>query len=116
MKPNKFKNRNVSSRVRRDIKEQDYWGKLSSDEQEWLFQFMLEYNQANFNFDKQIHSDSYKKDCYNRNNSALRSYDNLSNIQQIEVLNELYIKHKKSSKYYLPEEYCTLEDEYEFLD
>lgn len=70
MTGNNQKTRRRSFVNRKEMSEINYWDKLSDDEKQYLDQFLLEYYQADFNFDKPIHPDSLRKDCYKRNNDS----------------------------------------------
>lgn len=82
----------------------DYLDKLSEADRAWLDQFLLEYYQADFNFDNPIHPDFLKKDCQDRNNTARRQIDSIGfELQDKAVAKALS---KANSGHYSPYEYC----------
>ncbi len=70
-KPSK-RARKTSRHLRQEFNELGYWNKLKPEDQEWMEQFMYEYYQSDFNFEKPLHPKELRKDCQHRN-AASRS-------------------------------------------
>ena len=64
--------RRTLKHTRKEFSEIDYLPKLSNEDYDWMRQFLLEYYQADFNYEKPIHPQELRKDCRDRNNAAKR--------------------------------------------
>lgn len=100
--------RRITKHLKDQWSEIDYYRKLSPDEKEYLNQFMLEFYQADFNFDHPIHPDKYRKECATRNNAAKRQWHSvgtdlklLAQAKQIELSKRI----KERAKPYTIEDY-----------
>lgn len=91
-----------------EMKEVDYWERLNGDERAWLTQFLFEYYQADFNFEKPIHPPEMKKDCQVRNNASKRQYHSVGEDKIIESADKARAYQKMGrmkNRYYTPEDW-----------
>lgn len=105
MSKKKWSNRALSQ----EIKEIDYWDKLSPEDREYLTQFLYEFYQADFNHDTPIHdTDRLVKDCQDRNNGIKRQIFSVGSEKVLEAADRARkaLKHPHlRRKYYTPEDY-----------
>lgn len=100
----------MTKKVVQELREIDYLHKLSESEREYLIQFLMEYEQGDFNYEKTIHPPSYKKECQNRNNASKRQVHSVGE----QILEESAHKAREAQgvkglrhRYYTPEDYST---------
>lgn len=74
-----IKGRRTTRHLYREFRDIDYFNKLSDKDKRWMIQFMYEYYQGDFNFEKNIHPDHMRKDCYLRNH---RGKDQIHSVGQ----------------------------------
>jgi len=101
--------RRVLKHNRIERSEIDYWYKLSDHDKAYLNQFINEYYQADFNYEKPIHPPELRKDCQKRNNDAKTQihsvgYDLLEKAAA-RARQKNYTTKGNSSRYYTPEDY-----------
>lgn len=89
-----------------ELNELDYVHKLSPKEREFLVQFMYEYYQADFSYEKPIHGPQHRKDCEYRNNAEKRQWHSVGSILKQEAAERA----RQKSWYYTPEDYNSAYD------
>jgi hypothetical protein len=101
-----MKKRWRNKNLRQEMSEIDYWDKLDAKERAYLTQFLHEYYQGDFNWDKTIHPASFKKEGMQRDNAQRRQITSIGqDLLQQAVDNIRGKANPRSSRYYLPEDW-----------
>lgn len=103
--------RKLSKVVKQEHADVDYWAKLKPEEAAFMNQFLLEYYQGDFNFEKPLHPKDLRLDCYSRNNSARRQFDAIGSDLQLEAIAKAF--RKASAGHYTPLDYVPAYEEVE---
>lgn len=111
--------RRIAKHTVRELQDVDYWAKLSPEERLYLQQFSLEFYQADFNFDKPLHTAKVQiKECRDRNNAQKRQWHAVGlDLKKQAALEARVRSTRRSGKYYTlddygdaPEDALSLED------